>query len=72
MRGQAGASSKEIKTVEELEKFIDNDDYSIVGFFEKETKLKDSFVKLADMERERYRFAHTNVKAVLDKYKFNE
>lgn len=31
MRSQAGPSSKEIKTVKELEKFISSDDYSIVG-----------------------------------------
>lgn len=45
MRGQAGPSAKELKTVEEYQKFIDSDDVSVIGWFETESKLKDSFLK---------------------------
>lgn len=45
MNGQAGPSAKELKSIAEFKKFIDKDDSCIVGFFESETKLKDSFHK---------------------------
>lgn len=45
MNGQAGPSVRELKTNEELEKFLNREDSSIVGFFESESKLKDSFHK---------------------------
>lgn len=45
MNGQAGPSARELKTQEEFDKFIDKDETSIVGFFESESKLKDSFHK---------------------------
>lgn len=72
MRGQAGPSAKEIKSVEEYEKFIDNDDNSVIGFFEEESKLKDSFFKVADTERDRFRFAYTSDKGVLKKTGFTD
>jgi len=65
MRGQAGPSAKEINSVKELEKFVSNDEYSIVGFFQKDSKLKDAFMKVADSERENYRFAFTTDNSVL-------
>jgi len=72
MRSQAGPSSKEINTVQELEKFISHDEHAIVGFFQKESKLKDAFLKVADSEREKHRFAHTASKDVLSKYNFDD
>jgi protein disulfide isomerase family A protein 3 len=72
MRGQVGPSSREIKNIAALEKFISNEEHSIIGFFESETKLKDSFQKVADTERDRYRFAHTSAKDVLEKYQFTD
>ncbi|KAI1715090.1 thioredoxin domain-containing protein [Ditylenchus destructor] len=67
MRGQAGPSAKELKSLSDFEKFVDNDDVSVVGFFESESKLKDSFHKVADTERDRYRFAYTSDKSTLEK-----
>jgi len=72
MRGQAGPVSKEINSVAELEKFVNNDEYSIVGFFQKQSKLEDAFMKIAASERENYRFAHTSDKSVLSKYNHDD
>ena len=72
MRGQAGPSSKELKNVAEFEKFIGGDDISVVGLFEGDSKLKDSFHKVADTERDRFRFAHTTNPDVLKKAGYNE
>ncbi|KAI6241457.1 Protein disulfide-isomerase [Aphelenchoides fujianensis] len=58
MRGQAGPSAKELKTVEDFEKFINQDDSAV---------LKDSFHKVADTERDRFRFGYTTNKEVLEK-----
>lgn len=68
MRAQVGPSSKEIKTVEELEKFLKaENDVSVVGFFEKESELKTAFLKTADKLRESVRFAHSTFNEVLNK-----
>lgn len=72
MRGQAGPSSKELTSVAEFEKFIASDDYSVIGFFEGESKLKDSFVKVADTERDRFRFGHTTNKDIIKKTGFTD
>lgn len=70
MKAQVGPSSKELKTVEELEKFLKSEnDVSIVGFFEKESDLKTAFMKTADKLRESVRFGHSSHKAVLEKQK---
>ncbi|KAJ8923867.1 hypothetical protein NQ315_010449 [Exocentrus adspersus] len=68
MKAQVGPSSKELKTVDCLEKFLTADkETAVVGFFEKETELKGAFLKLADKLREKVRFAHTTFKDLLDK-----
>uniref|UniRef100_A0A915C788 Protein disulfide-isomerase n=3 Tax=Parascaris univalens TaxID=6257 RepID=A0A915C788_PARUN len=72
MRGQAGPSAKELKSYEELEKFIDSDESGVVGFFESESKLKDSFLKVADTERDRFRFAYTSDAETLKKVKYTD
>lgn len=45
MLGQVGPSAKELKTVLEFKEYLKNDDASVIGFFESESKLKDSFLK---------------------------
>uniref|UniRef100_V5GVX1 Protein disulfide-isomerase n=2 Tax=Anoplophora glabripennis TaxID=217634 RepID=V5GVX1_ANOGL len=68
MKSQVGPSSKELKTVQCLEKFLTTEKESaVVGFFEKESELKAAFLKLADKLREKIRFAHTTFKELLDK-----
>jgi len=60
MKSQAGPSSKELKTSEDLEKFTKKDEVGIVGFFESESsKLKEEFKRVAEKMRETTRFAST-------------
>jgi protein disulfide isomerase family A protein 3 len=73
MRSKAGPSSKELNTVEDVEKFLNNNDHSIVGFFKtSESTLANDFRKVADQLSENYRFAHSTNPAVLAKYKHEE
>jgi len=67
MRGQSGPSAKELKSLADFEKFIGDEDLGVVGFFESESKLKDSFHKVADTERDRFRFAYTNNAEIIKK-----
>ncbi|KRZ15094.1 Protein disulfide-isomerase A3 [Trichinella pseudospiralis] len=72
MGGMVGPSSKELKTVDDFKKFIDSKEFTIVGFFEKESKLKDSFLKVADLERTKFRFGHTSEKEILKEHGVND
>lgn len=67
MRGQTGPSAKELKTVKDFEGFTGVDETGVIGFFESESKLKDSFLKVADTERDRFRFAYSTSAEVLKK-----
>uniref|UniRef100_S4RTG1 Protein disulfide-isomerase n=2 Tax=Petromyzon marinus TaxID=7757 RepID=S4RTG1_PETMA len=68
LKKQAGPSSVELKTVEDLEKFVGDNDPSIVGFFkDASSDAQTEFMKVASSQRDNYRFAHSNVQAVLDK-----
>lgn len=69
MRNKAGPSSKELKTVAEAEKFLSNDDHSIVGFFESSSAKENvEFQKLATALSDDFRFAHTFSADVINKY----
>lgn len=68
MKAQVGPSSKELTSIEQLEKFLKaENDVAVVGFFEKESDLKAAFLKLADKLREKVRFGHSTYKDVLEK-----
>ena len=57
MRTKAGPVSKELKTVAEAEKFIANNEHSIVGFFKNlEGSVAKDFLKEADQLAESSRF----------------
>lgn len=43
-----------------------------LGFFEGDSKLKDSFLKVADTERDRFKFVWTSNKQVLESNGYNE
>lgn len=70
MRSKAGPSSKELKTVEDAAKFLDNTDHSIVGFFESDdgSEASKQFQKLAGALSDDFRFAHSYSSDVLNKY----
>uniref|UniRef100_A0AC34PWC8 Protein disulfide-isomerase n=1 Tax=Panagrolaimus sp. JU765 TaxID=591449 RepID=A0AC34PWC8_9BILA len=72
LRGQAGPSAKDLESVAEFEKFVDNEDVSVLGFFESDSKLKDSFLKVADTERDRFRFGYSQNAEVLKKTGFTD
>ncbi|CAJ0578176.1 unnamed protein product, partial [Mesorhabditis spiculigera] len=67
MRGQTGPSARELTSQADYDKFVNQDDNAVIGFFEGESKLKDSFLKVADTERDRFRFGYTSVKSILEK-----
>jgi len=67
MRAQVGPSSKDILTVEAYEAFLKVQEPAVFGFFEKESDLKTIFLKFADKQREKLRFAHSSDPAVLEK-----
>jgi len=69
MRTKAGPTSKELLTVEDAEKFLNNNEHSVVGFFKSaSSNLAAEFKKVADQLAENYRFAHTSNPDVLAKY----
>lgn len=67
MRAQVGPASKDLLTLEAYEKFLKVQENTIVGFFEKESDLKASFMKYANIQREKLRFAHTSDPDILKK-----
>ncbi|CRK99496.1 CLUMA_CG012815, isoform A [Clunio marinus] len=67
MRSQVGPASRDLLTVAVYEDFLKVQENAIIGFFEKETDLKGVFLKYADLQREKFRFAHTSDPAILEK-----
>lgn len=73
MRTKAGPSSRELKSEQDVAKFLDNYDHSIVGFFKSSSSsLAKEFLKVADQLAEQYRFAHVTDEALLAKYKHQD
>ncbi|XP_065836430.1 protein disulfide-isomerase A3-like [Oscarella lobularis] len=70
MQKQVGPSAKEMTAVEDMKKFIDNFDVSVVGFFAQEDDLHKAFMKTADKLRESFRFAYSTAAEVLDEYDY--
>lgn len=69
MQKEGGPSSAELKSEKDVEKFLDKDEYVVVGCFEKDSKLKETFLSVASSERDHYRFAHTSEASFLKKHK---
>ena len=68
MRSKAGPSYRVLETLADYEKFLEHNDHSIIGYFESDSAaLKNDLVKVADQLSEKFRFAYTTAKEVLDK-----
>lgn len=73
MRSKAGPTSKELKSVADVEKFLNNFEIGVVGFFVSSgSEIQKAFQKLADSLSEDFRFAHTFDKAALEKFGYSD
>ncbi|XP_042352180.1 protein disulfide-isomerase A3 [Plectropomus leopardus] len=69
LKKQAGPASVELKDEAALEKFISDQDASVVGFFaDDKSTAQAEFLKAASALRDNYRFAHTNSEALLQSH----
>lgn len=68
MRAQTGPASKELNSLDELEKYLQVQETTLIGFFEKDSNLKSIFQKYADKYREKQRFGHISAADALKKY----
>ncbi|UJR10281.1 hypothetical protein I4U23_014488 [Adineta vaga] len=68
MRSKAGPSYRVLQNLADYEKYLEHNDHSIIGYFDSETQtLKEDLVKVANQLSEKFRFAYTTAKDVLDK-----
>ncbi|ESN91789.1 hypothetical protein HELRODRAFT_70378 [Helobdella robusta] len=71
MKGKAGPSSKELKSLDDVKKFLDNFDPSVIGFFKSSSSEENvQFQKLASALSDNFRFAHTFDPSVLSHYNY--
>lgn len=67
MRSQVGPASKELTSADAVEAFLGAAEVGVV-YFGGESKLKDTFMKVADKLRESIRFGHSMTAEVNEKY----
>lgn len=73
MASKAGPDSKLLETIADAEKFLDRNDYGVVGFFsDSDSELAKTFGKVAAQLSADLKFAHTSVQKILDKYKYKD
>ncbi|XP_061576706.1 protein disulfide-isomerase A3 [Cololabis saira] len=66
LKKQAGPASVELKDAADLQKFISDQDASVVGFFsDDKSPSQAEYLKAASALRDSYRFGHTNAAALL-------
>ncbi|XP_005807506.1 protein disulfide-isomerase A3 [Xiphophorus maculatus] len=69
LKKQAGPASVELKTEGDFEKFMADQDASVIGFFaDDKSSEQTEFLKAASALRDDYRFAHTNAEALLSSH----
>lgn len=69
MKSKAGPTSKLLKTVDDVEKFLSNPEHSIIGFLTSDSAPEsDVFMQLASALSDDFRFAHTYDAEILSKY----
>lgn len=68
MRSKAGPSYRVLDSLADYEKFLEHNDHSIIGYFDSDSHaMKNDLVRVADQLSEKFRFAYTTAKEVLDK-----
>lgn len=67
MQSQVGPSSKEISSEEDFDKLLGKSEAVVVGFFEGDSQIKETFLKVADKLREKVAFGHTSNKVIMDR-----
>ncbi|MFH4979771.1 hypothetical protein AB6A40_006480 [Gnathostoma spinigerum] len=72
MRALTGPSSKPLNTMEEFKAFTSSDESVVIGFFEADSKLKDSYEKVTNTERDRFRFGTVTNKDIIAAEGFND
>ena len=72
MRLKSAPISRELNTIEDIEKFLNNYDHSVIGFFSFDSSLSNEFMSAAEILNERFRFAHTFKLDLLVKYGYEE
>jgi len=73
MRSKAGPSSKELKSLADIESITNKAEHVIIGFFKSDSSdIAKQFMKLADALNEDHRFAHTYNADVLKKYGYSD
>lgn len=68
MKARYGAASTELSTLAELDEFLQDEESSVVGLFEKGSDIETFFLKYADHFKEDHRFGHSTATEVLSKY----
>ena len=71
MKSKAGPISKELNSVQDVEKFLNNNDHSIICFAA-DNSLLSEFKSAATVLSDKYRFAHTSNAQVFEKYGFTD
>jgi len=73
MKKQVGDSAKTLSTSEEYDKFVENQDISIIGFFpSKSGSLYKAFLEAADQNRDDFRFGLVTDNSIMEQKKFKQ
>ena len=72
MNLKASPISTELNSVADAEKFLSNDDQSVVGFFTQGGSILAEFQRTAEALNDRFRFAHTTNAELLAKYGYKD
>lgn len=69
---KAGPASTELNSVQDVEKFLDNEEHSIICFYKNSNPIITEFKKVAEQLSDNHRFAHSNNPEVLAQYKHED
>lgn len=73
MRSKAGPASRELKELADAEKFLDHQEYGVVGFLSSEdSEVGKNFMKVANAMSSEMRFAHSTNADINKKYGYND